>query len=116
MTYLTVNFSFVSVGFDEKQQNFEIWLFSDCPYPKILFNDNMGRSCQNCQGRDNREESKSYQAKTVKNHGSKLPITFYSTALLIISDLISDHFYLLENETQFSGHAAGVGGVNILLL
>ena len=81
-----------------------------------LFNDNMRRGSQHGQGRHDGEESEGDQAETIQDHRGELPITLYSTGLLVIPDLVSDHFYLLEDEAELPGHAAGVGRAHSLLL
>ena len=76
----------------------------------LLFNNNMRSSRQDSQGGDDREQGKGDQTESVQNHGGKLPITFYSCGLLVITDLVCNHFNFFQNKTKFSGHSRGVAG------
>ena len=42
------------------------------------------------------------QTQPVQHHGSKLPVTLHSSTLLIISDLVSDNFDLLQYQAKLS--------------
>ena len=70
----------------------------------------MRSSRQDSQGGDDREQGKGDQTESVQNHGGKLPITFYSCGLLVITDLVCNHFNFFQNKTKFSGHSRGVAG------
>ena len=70
----------------------------------------MRSSGQDSQRRYDGEQGECYQTESVKNHRCKLPITFNCCGLLVITDLVCNHFNFFQNETQFSGHPRGVGG------
>ena len=65
--------------------------------------DNDMRSClENSQGGENGEYRVGYQTQTVYDHGSKSPIIFYTSGIVVVPDLISDDLDFLQDETQFS--------------
>ena len=50
----------------------------------------------------NREGGVGDKTQPVEHHRGKLPVALHGPALLVISDLVSDHLDLLEDETQLS--------------
>ena len=65
--------------------------------------DNDMWSClEDSQGGEDGEYCVGYQTQTVYNHGSKSPIIFYTSGILVVPDLISDDLDFLQDETQFS--------------
>ena len=70
----------------------------------------MRSSGQDSQRRYDGEQGECYQTESVKNHRCKLPITFNCCGLLVITDLVCNHFNFFQNKTKFSGDSRGVGG------
>ena len=62
----------------------------------------MRSSLENSQGGQDGEYGVGYQTQTVYNHGSKSPIIFYTSGIVVVSDLISDDLDFLQDEAQFS--------------
>ena len=48
------------------------------------------------------EDRVRYQTESVYHHGSKSPIIFYTSGIVVVSDLISDDLDFLQDEAQFS--------------
>ena len=57
---------------------------------------------ENSQGGEDGEDCVGYQTQTVYNHGSKSPIIFYTSGIVVVPDLISDDLDFLQDEAQFS--------------
>ena len=61
----------------------------------------MWSSLEDSQRGEDGEYCVGYQTQTVYNHGSKSPIIFYTSGIVVVPDLISDDLDFLQDEAQF---------------
>lgn len=70
-----------------------------------LGDDNVRSGEEDRYRRHDREEREGDEAESIENHGSKFPVVFDGSGVLVVADLVRDHPQLLQDEVQFTVYA-----------
>ena len=97
MIWYVEKYMYHFVNFIEIFLHIFLFVFQERPGIICLFDDNMRSSYQDTNCSQNCEQTECDQTEPIKHHGSKLPIIFNWSRLVIIPNFIAYHLDLLQD-------------------